>query len=319
MTRNTSPTGQMLRLAPGKQDLVKRTPIVLTDRDRDILSALFTQGFLTTELVELVFFSDSAEGRHSPSSRAYERLRQLWSWRLVERIEIPTLRSLGGRRPFLYTLGPRGVPVVAEQLQQGVGLVQRRRVDRLRTTFLDHELTVASFWAHLVALLHSSKAMLQCWIPEREIRARKVRVYDRRTQRLIPVLPDAVFLVRYPDNFVQTCYLEVDMGTLTVGRYQQKLRAFEDEEGRWLGADRTAVDFEVCVLTRSRQRLNQLWRATRETVDGNRWSWYSFATLDLLQPQRFRDTSWVSAENEFVSLLHNQAFVETSIEEGAQQ
>jgi hypothetical protein len=79
------------------------------------------------------------------------------------------------------------------------------------------------------------------------------------------------------------------------------------------------VDFEVCVLTRSRQRLNQLWRATRETVDGNRWSWYSFATLDLLQPQRFRDTSWVSAENEFVSLLHNQAFVETSIEEGAQQ
>lgn len=297
----------MHRIAPDKQDLVKRTPIILTDRDKDILTAVFTLGFLTTELIELAFFPKSTEDRHTPSSRAYERLRQLWSWRFIERIEIPTPRSLGGRRPYLYALGPQGVPIVAEHLQQGVGLVQRRRVERLRTTFLDHELTIATFWAHLVALLRPSQAMLERWIPEREIRARKLRAYDSRTQRLIPVLPDAVFLVRYPDDYVQACYLEVDMGTLTLRRFQQKLRAFETEAGRWLGADRAPSDFEVLVLTRSRQRLNHLWRTTREAVDGNRWRNYLFATLDLLYPQRFGGEHWVSAANQFESLLYDDA------------
>ena len=39
---------QMIRLIPTKADLEKRSAIVLTQRDRDILVALYVQGFLTT-------------------------------------------------------------------------------------------------------------------------------------------------------------------------------------------------------------------------------------------------------------------------------
>jgi hypothetical protein len=74
------------------------------------------------------------------------------------------------------------------------------------------------------------------------------------------------------------------------------------------------------LLTRSRRRLTQLWRATRETVDGNRWPWYSFATLDVLDPERFGKPHWVTAANEFERLLHEDApSTEQPIEGGTAQ
>jgi len=203
-------------------------------------------------------------------------------------------------------------------VQQSIELVHRRRVDRLRTTFLDHELTIATFWAHLVALLRTTQAQLQRWIPERDIRSRKIRVYDYRAQRWIPVLPDAVFLVHYPDGFLQTCYLEVDTGTLPLRRFQQKLRAFESEEGPWLRSDRTPEDFEVLVLTRSRPRLNQLRRVTHEVVEANRLSSYLFATSDLLDIKEFGEDRWITTGGQWTPLLYDGAFPEQSADGDAE-
>jgi hypothetical protein len=304
----TSPLGQLLRRVPGQRDLAKRSPIVLTDRDRNILMAISTQGFLTTELIELVFFPEPADRRQSPCSRAYERLRQLWAWRFVDRIELPMPRSLGGRRPYLYTLGPQGEGVVAEQIEESVGQIGRRRVDRLRSTFVDHDLTIARFWAYLVVLLRSTRAALQRWIPERQIRARKLRVFDDRSRRWLPVLPDAAFEVAYPDGTYQACLLEVDMGTLTLARFGQKVRAFELEGGCWLADGDQVVTFEVLVVTHTRRRLEQLWRVTRENVSSDRWGWYSFATFDILDCRRFGAALWITAKNESASLLHDDAY-----------
>ncbi len=71
---------QMVRRPPTKTELAKRTPIALTDRDKHILTAIYTHGFLTTQLIELAFFPEPPAGRSSPCSRAYERLQQLWRW-----------------------------------------------------------------------------------------------------------------------------------------------------------------------------------------------------------------------------------------------
>jgi len=197
---------------------------------------------------------------------------------------------------------------VAEQLEQSIGLVQRRRLDRLRSTFVDHDLTIASFWANLAVLLRSTRATLQRWIPERQIRARKLRVYDERARRWLPVLPDAAFEVGYPDGTYQACLLEVDMGTLTLARFGQKVRAFELEGGCWLADGDDGVIFEVLVLARSRRRLEQLWRVTREKVSPDRWGWYSFATFDILDPRRFGDRLWITAKNDSESVLDEDAY-----------
>jgi hypothetical protein len=93
--------------------------------------------------------------------------------------------------------------------------------------FVDHDLRIAAFWANLTALLRSASTRLSRWLPERELRARKSRVQDSQTGWWLPVLPDAIFEVRYPDGFVQGCFLEVDLGTLTLRRFRRKVRAFE--------------------------------------------------------------------------------------------
>lgn len=312
MTNRTTGTqgisSQMLRQSRTKAELAKRTPIVLTDRDKDILTAISIHGFLTTELIELAFFPEPSHGRRSPCSRAYERLQQLWRWAYAERVEQPIARSVGGRRPYLYALGRRGEPVVAQRLGQSVTRVQRRRLDRLSSVFVDHDLQIAAFWANLVALLRSTHARLGRWLPERELRARKVRVYDPRIGWWLPVLPDAAFEVVYPDGSVQGCLLEVDMGTLTLKRFQRKVRAFELDLAQGLGAVLPVPSFEVLVLTHSQRRLQELWRTARDEVPPERWGAYSFGTFDLLEPRSFREARWVTAENDLVPLLYDDAF-----------
>jgi hypothetical protein len=307
-------SSRLFRTSPTRAQVATRTPIVLTDRDREILTAIHSHGFLTTELIELAFFPEPPHGRRSPSSRAYERLQQLWRWGYVERVELPVARSAGGRRPYLYALGRRGEPVVARRLGQGVTPVRRRRLDRLSGLFVDHDLQIAAFWANLVALLRPARATLGRWLPERDLRARKVRVQDPRTGWWLPVLPDAAFEIVYPDDLVQTCLLEVDMGTLTLRRFRRKLRAFELSPAQGLAVQDWEHDFEVLVLTHSQGRLDELWRAARDEVPPQRWSAYSFGTFDLLEPGRFREARWVTAENDLVPLLYDDAFADAAVE-----
>jgi hypothetical protein len=298
--------GHIVRRLPTDQELARRRPVILTRRDERLLAAIYTHGILTAELIELAFYPGQPD-RRSPSSCCYERLRQLWLWGYVERIELPVARTLGGSRPYLYTLGPRAVPVVGAMLGAGAAPVQRRRRDRIDDVFVEHDLRIAAFWANLVALLRARRARLRRWVAERTLRARQLRVEDPRTRRWLPVLPDAGFEVAYPDGSVQTALPEVDMGTLTLARFRRKVRVFELCARQGLAALHGSGACEVLVLTHSRPRLEQLWRATRQEVAEERRSWHSFATLDILAPDVFTAADWVTASNELVPLLYDDA------------
>ncbi len=122
------------------------------------------------------------------------------------------------------------------------------------------------------------------------------------------MLPDAAFEVVYPDGCVQACLLEVDLGTLTLKRFRRKVRAFELDLAQGLAAGHREHGFEVLVLTHSHGRLQQLWRAARDEVPPERWGAYSFGTSDLLEPGRFREARWVTAGDDLVPLLYDDAF-----------
>src|ERR1700730_17253567 len=108
--------GHYVRRLPTPAEISIRAPIVLTERDRQLLVAVHQHGFLTTELVELAFFPPASESRSSASSKAYERMRDLWLWGYLERVELPVARVLGGRRPFLYSLGQQALPPVESRI-----------------------------------------------------------------------------------------------------------------------------------------------------------------------------------------------------------
>lgn len=267
--------GQMIRRLPTKAELAQRAPIVLTERDQDILFAVYQQGFVTTDLIELAFFPPAESARCSYSSRAYERLRQLWLWSYLDRVEQPVARLIGGRRPFLYALGPRAVPLVAARLGDGAAPVQRRRLDRLDDMFIEHDLLATRFWANLKALMDTHGHADWRWIPERELRAMRARVKDPKGRLWLPFLPDGAFSIRYPNGHVQFSLVEIDMGTLTLSRFRRKVRGFEAYWAEGLFAKRFGHDiFDVLVLTHSGPRLRNLWQAARQEVDDERQQYY---------------------------------------------
>ena len=156
--------GHLVRRVPTREELRQRVPIVLTNRDQKLLVSVYLHGLLPTELIELAHYPPVTT-RGSHSTQAYDRLRQLWLCSYLERIERPVARIIGGRRPFLYALGPRAVSLVAARLQRSVDTIRRRRLDRLDALFLEHDLQAALLWAHLEALLRPRGTAVLTWIP----------------------------------------------------------------------------------------------------------------------------------------------------------
>jgi Replication-relaxation len=293
--------GHYVLRRPSPADLARREPIVLTERDRQILVAVHQQGFLTTELVELVFFPPVESSRSSPSSKAYERLRELWLWGYLERVELPVARVLGGRRPFLYALGQPGVRYVEPRLGTATLPVQPRRLDRLDHVFVDHDLQAAALWANLTAQMRTFVPPVRrwTWLGERQLRARRMRVRDPERGSWLPFLPDAYFEVAHASGSLQCAIVEVDMGTLTLRRFARKVRAFEialasDVFYRHFRRD----DFEVLVLAPSERRLEQLRRTAGAVVHGDRRGDYYFATLEALEPAGFATAEWCDLDGE---------------------
>src|SRR5229473_7895673 len=281
--------GHYVRRLPTPEEISQRPLIVLTERDRQILVAVHLHGFVTTDLVELAFFPPPSGSRSSASSKAYERLRDLWLWGYLERVELPVARVLGGRRPFLYTLGQQGVPMVESRMGSWTLPVQQRRLDRLDHVFVDHDLKAAALWANVRAQLRGRRGCRWLWIGERELRARRMRVRSPQTGYWLPFLPDGYFEVIYPNDDVQACLVEIDMGTLTLRRFARKMLAFEAAlEDEVFRQHFKRYDFEVLVLAQSRRRIEALRQVARRVVPNERHGDYYLSTFgDTLIPTAF--------------------------------
>ena len=215
---------------------------------------------------------------------------------------MPVARVLGGSRPFLYALAQGGVRLLDSGSESPP---RRRRLDRSSELYVNHNLAVASFWASVMATVRFRPIRLGAWIPERDLRARQLRVKDPRSHRTLPFLPDAYFELHYATGRVQCCLLEVDLGTHSLARMRRKLRAFELFLAEGLFA-RTwqRSDFEVLLLASSERRLHHVTSLAREAVPSERHDAYSFATVNILDPTRFADATWRCLDGETFGLLY---------------
>ena len=297
----------MVRRLPSAKELAARTPLVLTARDDAILEAIATHGILTTEPIELAFFPTPPEvhaQRGAPCSRAYQRLRELWLWRFVERIELRVARALGGRRAFLYTLAERGQTYLAGQLASTATLPDPRRLDRLDDRFLEHDLRIGTLWAHMQALVRQEQFRACHWVPERDLHAQSIKVMDPLTNRPIAVLPDGYVELERLDGSVWSAMVEIDMATLTLGQFRRKLRAFETYvTGGLFQQDWQRDQCCFLILTTSWKRLKNLWKAGRQEVPPIEWRNYWFATYGALSPEHFDDSDfWLTLDGEYIGL-----------------
>ncbi len=236
-------------------------------------------------------------------------MRALWLWGYLVRVEQPVARSLGGQRPYLYTLGRRAVPVVQARRAADWHPVRVRRLERLDPDNVEHDLQAAALWANLTAVLRGSRVRRFRWIPERELRARKLRVPDPDSRHWLPFLPDGLYEVTYPVWEPRPTLVETDTGSLTLERFRRKVRAWEAylDTGRFRRAFKRD-SFEVVVLARSEKRMQHLWAEARAHVPDDRWWAYRFATWDALGPAKFGGACWVDLERSWSPLLDSRAF-----------
>ncbi len=299
-----------VRLLPAAGDREACRRIVLTERDCALLTEVHRHDFLTAQHVTLAFFPPPSGRRAAHSSAGYLRLRELWAGRYLDRVQRPVSPVIGGSRPLLHALGPRGVPVVAARLGGSEAAVRRRRLDRLSDAFIDHDLRATDLWATLTAHLRRTRVRGWRWTAERELRALGLRAEDPRTHRPVAFLPDGLAELTYPDGQRQVLLVEIDNGTHDLDAASRKLRAFELflAQGHFRRAW-DATTFEVLVLTTSDRRLDNLWRTARGAVARERWPDYAFATFGVLTPERFAAHDWLTLAGDRSGVLYRDAYL----------
>ena len=295
--------GQLTVRRPTATELARRVQFAITDRDQDMLAGVATHGFLTVELLSLAFYPLQA-GPLAVSARAYWRIRQLWLWGFLERVELPVPRGFKGSKPSLYMLGSQGRPFADRRLEPGVSAIVRR-VERLNAASVPHNLVTAALWANLMAALHGTNGTVSRWIPERVLRGKKIVLRDPDNNYRLSVLPDAYFVLSYDAGAdVQPCFLEVDMGTLTRERFRRKLRAFQFYEAWGLFKQHwQQEEMHVLVIVPSTARRDELFAVARETLHTTWWQWFAFLTVDALDPERFDREPWLWLDGDCSRLL----------------
>lgn len=294
--------GRLTRRQPGPAQLDRRPSCRLTPRDMELLVAVGLHGLLTADLLGLAFFSPDATNANLVSSRLYGRLRRCWLWGYLDRYTLPAPRGALGAVPDLFALGPEAAPLVARVDERALPPADWRP-EELDIHFLRHELTVATFWAHLQALVRLRQLRACRWTPERLLRARGIRVRDAATGESLPVLPDGYAELIDASGVRRRLAVEIDRGTLSGARFRRKLRAWE-RYGGWRGRESDEPACSYLVVTTSWKRLGELWKAGRQEVPEEGWRRYLFADADVLALERFAAAgSWLSLDGEYCALL----------------
>jgi len=201
------------------------SPMIMQDRDVEILKTLYDYRFLTTTQVADLFFGSK--------SKALRRLRQLYDNDFVARIFRPVVV---GSAEIIYCLDNQGVNVLAQHL--GIDREEiswsRRSFTRLKSLFLNHALTVNEFRVAIqVATLDNPDVELLFWKYDNEIQTKNERgilISDRVTDpedptKKIRVTPDAFFGISTPRGRAYF-FLEADLGTEDNYQFKKKMQGY---------------------------------------------------------------------------------------------
>ncbi|GEM_PF-3327070 len=255
-------------------------PIVISDRDKSLISAFVDYRILNTEQVFRLFF---------PSvGRARKRLRQLWQHGYLKRIVRPT-RMGEGSSMFLYLPSRRGPRII---FANGTD-----RKIRMRSSFhMDHALAINTFRICLELATRKSKNLsLDSWKEGRKI-GMTATVKDKEGIKKVLIIPDAYFVLKHEGRTFHY-FLEIDCGTTDLKRIILKCRGYLD-----LWQEKTAhakfgmSSFRVLHVTTTDQRLQNMIEQLRKLQSyHDRLDLLLTTSQDLYslsQPKRVFDPIW---------------------------
>jgi hypothetical protein len=251
-------------------------PMLLTERDKAIIAAVYEYRALRQDQLQALFFGSQ--------TAAQRRLALLYHHGFLER---QFLLARGGimNSPILYLLDRRGEELL--RAEYGADEVQWKSGDnKVGGDFLEHTLSINDFRIAVTLACHQLGYAVLEWRSEAQLK----QEYDRVTlrtptgrSRTVAVVPDSFFALQTPYGRTHF-FLELDRGTMTTKRFQTKVEAYLVYY-RSGGYQKRygARSLRVLTVTLGERRLESL-KAVTEQAGGQAWFW--FGVLPELSAER---------------------------------
>jgi hypothetical protein len=254
----------------------KNPPAIhLTERDRQVLVALYNFRVLTTPQIQKLYFPSkkgSKDDTRFISCR--RRLHKLYHNKFVERLRVPVLSGTG-TRPLVHALKQLGAEVVAKSLDVGE-INWKARDNKISPIVLDHLLEINDVRVAVELATRDSPFVLNEWLDERELKRcqkglRKPLVTFKKT-------PDGYFVIHNTKKKTKACFfLEVDRGTES-GRSKVagKIKAYQNYYfGGQYTKDFGTKSLRVLFVVNSRKRLENLLKNVVARISKGNIFWFS--------------------------------------------
>lgn len=249
-------------------------PMRLTERDIQIMQAVYEYRVLTTQHLQTLFFSSVHQ--------TYARLSALYHHGFLDR-QFLGVYADKMNTPILYVLDKRGAEVL--QARQGIDLAWSKDLKQVTPTFLEHTLAINTVRVAVAKACQQPGFRLVTWQGESELKAGYDRVTIRsESGRLqsVSLIPDSYFVLETPKG-TGHFFLELDRGTETTQRFKTKILAYQGyyQSGAYQRRYNTR-SLRVLTVTLSETRAANLLRVT-EAAGGKQRYW--FTLLEQIRPE----------------------------------
>lgn len=271
----------------------------LMERDFELLRVIVSYRFLYTHQIWWLFPGASTKNLTI-------RLRYLYHHGYLDRVVLPVSSS---RDRLIYTMTEKGAQLLAEH--EGVGrneIKWERYFNSVQPTHIQHLLAINDVlisYRFALDKVVQGRALKDFRVFRGDPKKHKLTVYlpDQSGRRQpLSVIPDAIILLLPNQGDIGVCFIEVDRGTMSTGRWLDKVKVYRElPRTDVLRRDYKAEWMILLTVTSSEKRLVSIAQKTVE-LGGRRGFW--FTTAGQVSPDTALDALWVRAVDMF--LLRNE-------------
>jgi hypothetical protein len=243
-------------------------PMVLTERDKRIIEAVYQYRVLRQDQIHTLFFGAS-------KAASQRRLALLYHHGFLTR-RFLTVRTSYLLSPALYLIDKRGAEVLRAEF--GYDVIHWEASDNaVGLQFLEHTLTINDIRIAVTLACQQLDYTLLTWQGEADLKANYVRVNVRTPsgkRQLVSLIPDSYFALETPRGKTHF-FLEVDRGTMTTKRFATKVAAYITyyQSGAYEQRYKTK-SLRILTITLSERRMEHLRKVT-ENVGGDTRFWFA--------------------------------------------
>jgi len=291
----------MIKKIPRNKRVGFAPRMVLTERDKRIILAVYENRYMSRDQIRSLFFN--------VTSMTNERLMRLYQHGYLDRLYPPV--SFGSTQA-VYGLDRKGAELVAKELGIAKESINwKKRNVKVEFLFLEHTLAVSEFRVCLeLAARQREDASILFWKPQGKPLNDRVPDPERKSKYLL-VSPDAFFGILTTNGLPTEAsakagktyfFLEADLGTESRERFKKKVLTYRQywKSGKYQ-EKYSFKSFRVLTITTSEKRLNNLVATARDCgVKGM----FLFTTQDLTKPNKVLGNIWLTTVNSgFTSIL----------------